>query len=163
MFLGQSTFLWHCNLHSGVGELFPNLTKCGCGGWGVGNLWFTLISSGMIRNTLRSYHVVKSRQAPALIWIVRLKTSWFDFGLVSNKYFPGVCSQVTALVAGFVCKLHTSFSNAVYLKQLVQIGFLAHFESLLTTNGMKCYVFFHLGFYRQSKEKALWVSLISFL
>ena len=61
VFLGQNTFLSQCNLHSVVGELFPNLTKCECGGWGVGNLWFTPISSGMIRNTLRSYHVVKSR------------------------------------------------------------------------------------------------------
>ena len=38
-------------------------------------------------------------------------------------------------MVGFVCKLHTSFSNTVYLKQLVQIGFLAQFESLLSTNG----------------------------
>lgn len=45
------------------------------------------------------------------------------------------CVQVTSLVVGFVCKLHTSFSNTVYLKQLVQIGFLAQFESLLSTNG----------------------------
>ncbi|XP_078369401.1 inositol polyphosphate-4-phosphatase type I A-like [Oculina patagonica] len=42
---------------------------------------------------------------------------------------------VTSLVVGFVCKLHTSFSNTVFLKQLVQIGFLAQFESLLSTNG----------------------------
>lgn len=43
--------------------------------------------------------------------------------------------QVTSLITGFVCKLHTSLSNSLYLKQLAQIGFLAHFESLLTTNG----------------------------
>ncbi|XP_067039372.1 inositol polyphosphate-4-phosphatase type I A-like [Acropora muricata] len=42
---------------------------------------------------------------------------------------------VTSLITGFVCKLHTSLSNSLYLKQLAQIGFLAHFESLLTTNG----------------------------
>lgn len=42
---------------------------------------------------------------------------------------------VTSLITGFVCKLHTSLSNSFYLKQLVKIGFLAHFESLLTTNG----------------------------
>lgn len=49
--------------------------------------------------------------------------------------------QVTALIAGFVCKLHTSLSNASYLKQLAQIGFLAHFESLLTTNGRLAFSF----------------------
>ncbi|XP_015764638.1 PREDICTED: type I inositol 3,4-bisphosphate 4-phosphatase-like [Acropora digitifera] len=42
---------------------------------------------------------------------------------------------VTSLITGFFCKLHTSLSNSLYLKQLAQIGFLAHFESLLTTNG----------------------------
>lgn len=42
---------------------------------------------------------------------------------------------VTSLIAGFVCKLHSSLTNTVFLKQLVQIGFLAHFESLLSTNG----------------------------
>ena len=57
---------------------------------------------------------------------------------IANYYayyltFP--CLQVTSLVVGFVCKLHTSFSNTVFLKQLVQIGFLAQFESLLSTNG----------------------------
>ena len=46
---------------------------------------------------------------------------------------------MTALVAGFVCKLHNYLSNAVFLKQLVQIGFLAHFESLLSTNGRDVY------------------------
>ena len=43
--------------------------------------------------------------------------------------------QITSLITGFVCKLHTFLSNSLYLKQLAQIGFLAHFESLLTTNG----------------------------
>ena len=42
---------------------------------------------------------------------------------------------MTSLIAGFVCKLHSSLTNTVFLKQLVQIGFLAHFESLLSTNG----------------------------
>lgn len=44
-------------------------------------------------------------------------------------------------MVGFVCKLHTSFSNTVYLKQLVQIGFLAQFESLLSTNGTESGIF----------------------
>lgn len=46
---------------------------------------------------------------------------------------------MTSLVAGFVCKVKNSLSNAVFLKQLVQIGFLAHFESLLSTNGRNFY------------------------
>ena len=54
---------------------------------------------------------------------------------------------MTSLVAGFVCKLHNSLSNAVFLKQLVQIGFLAHFESLLSTNGRN---FIFWNYYAQS-------------
>ena len=55
---------------------------------------------------------------------------------------------MTSLVAGFVCKLHNSLSNAVFLKQLVQIGFLAHFESLLSTNGRIFFLFW--SYYAQS-------------
>ena len=62
---------------------------------------------------------------------------------------------MTSLVAGFVCKLHTFLSNAVFLKQLAQIGFLAHFESLLSTNGSflfnsRIFVFIPLVFLTQT-------------
>ncbi|XP_032219862.1 inositol polyphosphate-4-phosphatase type I A isoform X2 [Nematostella vectensis] len=42
---------------------------------------------------------------------------------------------VTSLIAGFVSKLYTDLSNPLFWKQIVQIGFLVHFESLLSTSG----------------------------
>ncbi|XP_031573826.1 inositol polyphosphate-4-phosphatase type I A-like [Actinia tenebrosa] len=42
---------------------------------------------------------------------------------------------VTALIAGFISKLYTNLDNPSFWKQIIHIGFLAQFESLLSTNG----------------------------
>ena len=43
--------------------------------------------------------------------------------------------QITALIVGVVTQLKENVNNQGYLKQLTKLGFLAHFESLLSTYG----------------------------
>lgn len=45
------------------------------------------------------------------------------------------CHTVSAVVTSFVFKLLQSVGNTLFLDQLLEVGFLVHWESLLSTIG----------------------------
>jgi inositol polyphosphate-4-phosphatase len=53
-----------------------------------------------------------------------------------KKYIDAVfCQTLTGLVTSFYLTLSEHFTDSIYMQQLKEIGFLAHFECLLNSTG----------------------------
>lgn len=66
------------------------------------------------------------------------KTEELTFSYVDDELFEHlspVVSQLSAIVCGFVLKLHGGLEDPEFLQQLHSVGVLVQFEGLLSTYG----------------------------
>lgn len=74
---------------------------------------------------------------PCLQESYRLLTEKVPIGMKSYKHRRDIVFShtVTTVITSFVFKLFQSMANPLFLEQLMEVGFLVHWESLLSTIG----------------------------
>ncbi|XP_065177495.1 inositol polyphosphate-4-phosphatase type I A-like [Sycon ciliatum] len=67
--------------------------------------------------------------------LIQMDATYSDFDQLLSRYDAVMSQALSALVTSFCTTLWSNISNKVFLRLLQDVGFLAHFESLLSTHG----------------------------
>ncbi|XP_047126100.1 inositol polyphosphate-4-phosphatase type I A isoform X1 [Hydra vulgaris] len=88
-------------------------------------------------DTISSYALSLINKINVTMRFIQMQGEALNSGLVEFRYRRDIVfsQTLTSVVAGFVVMLSQQIHNSQFLDQLLRVGLLVHFESLLTTYG----------------------------